>query len=299
MIILEGVDKSGKTMLARELKAITGWDIKKFGIPVGDPIPSYINELQSITGPKIYDRFIYGEIPYSIVKQRPRYMNWIAFTILDLMVQSTPHLVVYCRPPREDLQDRLTKEPDDYVNLEEGLKLYEEYDELFNCIEANTLCYDNLDLHKTIDDILEFIKHNHNWEKYNKWKEKGMPGIGRLNAKYLFIGERFNNNAQYQITFWSKSGEYLFRNIQKAGIRLKNCHFTNAISSDINWITKEQLEFLAPMKIICLGEVAYTTVRDLVPRKMVSKIPHPAFWSRFYSQDTDDYIKMLREACTI
>jgi thymidylate kinase len=39
MIILEGVDKSGKSTLAKRIATARGIKIKKFGIPHGNPVP--------------------------------------------------------------------------------------------------------------------------------------------------------------------------------------------------------------------------------------------------------------------
>lgn len=298
MIILEGVDKSGKSTLAQK---ILDWypelTLKKFGIPKGNPIPEYIDELLRYHNNVLYDRFIYGEVPYSIVKKRERFMRSFELTMLDLMVQSYPHLVIYVCPDRQTIFDRLAKEPDNYVNSTDILQLIEEYDNVFSFITSKTVFYVSPRADDKLKEYIATYACNVNKHaRFQYWKHNCSPGIGTLDPYYLFVGERYNPNAEFQVTFWSGAGEYLLQMMRYAEIKLDLCHFTNAFTSNTG-ITEEQINFFNAKKIIALGSIASDRLKELGIEH--TKIYHPAFWLRFKSGKELLYIKQLEDACKL
>jgi len=304
MIILEGVDKSGKTTLGKMISDKYGdLPVRKFGVPEGNPVPDYVDELYKTLVPKIYDRFLYGEMPYSLVK-RPNsvYIRPFQLQMLELILMTIPHVVIYCRPEWDTVSMRLCRDGDDYVNLAELKELYEIYDDMFTQPIGNVKIYDGENLNAILYSITEAMD-NDAWLRYRNWRRYGMPGVGKINRpRYLFIGERYNYKAEFQITFWSKSGEYLIQQLKKAGVNLSEAHFTNSISSDIKQLSLEQVLMLNPEKVICLGDVAWQVVsryRDKLDDMGIptTKIPHPAYWSRFRSGDEAEYVEGLRIAC--
>ncbi len=306
MIIFEGVDKAGKTTLINELsRHFFDMPIRKFVIPEGDPTYDYIEEMRRIRAPRLYDRFLFGELPYSTVKRpHARYVYNFELTMMELMLNTLPHLVVYCKPGWDVVASRFLAEGDSYIkNLTELRQLYEIYKAMFRNSACNVIEYP----HNSVPTILEIARRSviddAPWRQYLHWKDYGMPGIGSINApQYMFIGERYNHNAKHQVTFWSKSGQYLLNCIGRAGIKLTDCHFTNAISEDIRQITLEQIRMVAPKKIICLGDVAWSAVqpyKDILEDDgyVVTKIFHPSYWSRFRSRDEAGYIEGVKLAC--
>lgn len=293
MIILEGVDKAGKSYLADQLSREFGFPIKKFGIPKGNPIPGYIEELNNgEVHPVIYDRFIYGEIPYSIVKKRTRFMRYLELKVLDLMVQSRPHLVIYVRPTRNTIIQRLNTLGDDYIGQGEAIALYEEYDNVMENITSNCIIYDGSEkgYQQVISAVIEIIVHPKRWLERKEWLGYKHAGIGTLTPKYLFVADKYNENARYQVTLCSASGEFLFRCLEEVGIPTRFCHFTNALQ-DGNKINNGLLDILNPQKIICLGMAALSSINGIAYPK--TSLPHPAYWRRFHSNNVDGYIDML------
>jgi thymidylate kinase len=296
MIIIEGVDKSGKTTLAKKLSEEFKIPIKKFGIPTGDPIPSYIEELGK-NNLYIYDRFLYGEIPYSIVKHRTRYMKYLELRVLDLMVQTHSHLVIYVRPTRDTIDKRLARLGDDYIDRIEATQLYEEYDEMFSDITSNLMTFRGDQDYETISNFIKKIVLGDTFRKVQSelWLKFNHPGIGNILPKYLFIGDRYNYNAPYQITFCSTSGEYLFRALDAAKFPMGDCHFTNAFNAgDI--ISENLINHLNPNTIICLGDIPYAILSkfNLKAEKIV-KVFHPSYWKRFHAGEEDQYVSTLKE----
>lgn len=298
MIIIEGVDGAGKTTLAAKMGDTLDLDVEHFGVPEGDPNQWYIDSMAGMKGPMVLDRFFHSEIPYSIVKRRRRYMKFLEFTMLELMAMTFPHLLIYCRPSRRVVNDRYVEEGDTYVDVAELNQLYDEYDELTMRSNLNMVQYDGESdptsliarAAKTLDPV--------EWAHRDLWQSRGMPGIGTLRPKYLFVGERYNPNAKYKVTFWSKSGEYLLLCLLDAGISLKDCHFTNAYSLILDPLSRAQIELLNPERVICLGEIAWNVVKPVMPPDaIVKRVPHPAYSSRFPWVPRSEYVSLLGAAC--
>lgn len=298
MIIIEGVDGAGKTTLAAKMGDVLNLDVEHFGVPEGDPNQWYLDFMANMKGPVVLDRFFHSEIPYSIVKHRRRYMKFLEFTVLELTAMTFPHLFVYCRPSRYLVNARYVDDGDNYVDISELNQLYEEYDELTMRSNLNMVQYDGESDPTPIIQRAERALDERAWNGWGIWKKRGMPGIGSLNPKYLFVGERYNPNAKYKVTFWSKSGEYLFLCLLDAGINLRDCHFTNAYSLILDPISREQINMLNPERIICLGEIAWNVVKPIMdPDTIVKRVSHPAYPSRFPWVTRQDYIEDLRTAC--
>jgi hypothetical protein len=302
MIVLEGVDKSGKTTLFTEIFKKRNVIPHHFGIPKGDPTFDYQRLMEESITPLLLDRFFYGELPYSIVKKRAKYMTDLALRCLQLMMQTFPHLVIYMRPRREVVLERLMKDGDDYVDAGEVNRLYDEYDQMFNLIFNATFLFDP-DRH----DIDSFTPHLDQaldpkaWEFFHRWKSFDYPGTGALDPRYLFVGERFNRNSPHQVTFWSNAGKYLFECLDLNNVDMRLCHFTNAVHGFDTYIPQALIEFLKPRVIICLGDVAWANITKMkmpYPVKL-AKVPHPAYYSRFHSDKKQLYCHTLEEACTL
>jgi len=296
MIILEGVDKAGKTTLANKLSEKYGLEIRKFGIPKGDPTFEYSKTLRDISSPIILDRFLFGELPYSIVKRRTRYMDYLAYRILLLQLLTVPHLVIYLRPEREEIHRRLEKEPDSYVSHSEVDQLIEEYDNVFEYNFTNAISCNGL-LNTTHVAKIEEAINGEAWERRRQDESLSWEFIGSSRPRFLFVGERFNVRAEHQVPFWSSSGEYLHRSLDNAGVNQRYCTYTNAVSSDSSVIPASLVKRLHPKKIICLGTVAYERIKQLGYRNIAVKVNHPAHAQRF--QSNVNYAEVLKQACSL
>lgn len=68
-IIIEGIDKTGKSTLAKYLSKKFNLPIKKFSAPDGNPYNDYLDFIKNETKPHIIDRFYLGELVYGPVKR--------------------------------------------------------------------------------------------------------------------------------------------------------------------------------------------------------------------------------------
>jgi len=309
MIIIEGVDKSGKTTLAFELKKMfPELDIKKFGIPDGDPIDNYYAEIVASYRPKIYDRFLYGEYPYSRVKRPDKvFMDTRSFIMLELTLLTKPHLVIWAKPSVETIQKNFLRLGDDYVqDLVEFMHIYEHFEMMMPKSICNQIGFNYEDM-KNWQNITDGVRDAldwHAWSRYIDWKRSGMPGIGTIYPKYLFVCDRFSFYDMNQNPYWNADGEYLIEAINNAGIPLDKCHFTHAIGAKLNKITLNQILDLNPTHVICLGQAPWKHLKyfkdDLQEKDIkISKVPAPGWWLRTHKDNIDEYEEGLRLSCGI
>jgi len=309
MIIIEGIDKSGKTTLAFELKKMfPELEIKKFGVPDGDPIAGYYDEILSTFKPKIYDRFIYGEYPYSKVKRPDQvFMDTRSFIMLELTLLTKPHLVIWAKPSVETIQKNFLRLGDKYVqDLVELMHIYEEYERIMPTSICNQITFDYEDpknWQNIADGVRDALDYSM-WSRYVEWRAKGMPGIGSLYPKYLFICDRFSFYDINHNPFWDADGEYLIGSIVNAGIPLDKCHFTHAIGAEMKKISVDQIKLLNPTHVVALGASAWNSVESIQPileenEINVMKIPAPGWWLRRRKDDFEEYEEGLRLSCGI
>lgn len=300
MIIVEGVDKGGKSTLAAKLAKQYNLQIKNFGIPDGDPTLRYEKELKLVKEPMIYDRFFHGEIPYSIVKKRTRYIFGFELRMLELMLASIPHVVIHVRPSVKTLESRFRANPDPYIHIGEAYKILEEYDHVFEHSISTTYLWDGeFDPHPNLVTTIEKVISPAAWAYYDKWREIGWEGIGTLEPDFLFVGERYNEAAPHQVPFWSKSGKFLMKCLKEAHIDPRLCHFTNAVTGLDRTIPEKLIKSLSPKVIVCLGKVAWENTRLKAANLGIKavQVPHPAYFERFHAVSALDYIAMLEQTC--
>lgn len=149
MIIIDGFDNTGKTTLANILKEI--YDLEYLHSPseyrydFDKMVDWAIRELGS-KRKAIYDRFspltdqVYGPIlrggtPYQSDKRAKAVVTLLRYT---------PHLIIYCRPPRDRIFNFGERDQMDGV-IDNAVQLLNAYDELFKELENqgfNVLTYD-------------------------------------------------------------------------------------------------------------------------------------------------------------
>ena len=136
MIIVEGMDNSGKSTLAKHLA-------EKFGLEYLHSPSEYRNDtklmidwaLKQLLDQKlaVYDRFspISDRVYGPVLRGGTPYNDTIAGKSAVELLKTVPHLIIYCRPERERILNFGSREQMDGVTSQ-ATKLLEEYDALMS-----------------------------------------------------------------------------------------------------------------------------------------------------------------------
>ena len=129
IIIVDGPDRAGKSLLCSLLSKATGYKIehlsKDYVVPV---VKSYLDLLDHDN--TIFDRFYYSEIIYSNIKHRNLYLSDVDCMQIDEKIEQVNAIVLHVTSDFEVLQARLVETGDDYINsyeLDQLKMLYDDY----------------------------------------------------------------------------------------------------------------------------------------------------------------------------
>jgi hypothetical protein len=134
MVIVEGMDNSGKTTLVQEIAGLGARIVPSVGKPDREQARLRMQELLNETDAKVYDRFVaFSDEVYGRVLRGCNILDPDAYGAM-LRVMRANALVIYCRPPDDvilNFGDRAQMEG----VLERGSTLIRGYDRLFNLLE--------------------------------------------------------------------------------------------------------------------------------------------------------------------
>lgn len=167
ILILEGVDASGKSTLSEFFRKINpGIGVKVNDIPK-DPsdeehekIKEHYRTMIKIVNENpqtnfSFDRFFPSEIVYGKIKRKRDWYKDGFFKGIERSVKGRVHLLVYCDPGVEVIKERLQARGDFYVGVEDVQKLYDEYDKFLSRTTLNVL---RLDTNQPVEDLFKIVK---------------------------------------------------------------------------------------------------------------------------------------------
>lgn len=176
LIIIEGIDCSGKTWVVHKLLKKLGGETfllkhgnrPKTGSPeeikvlkrtYTDMLDIYRQFSLSITPPVhfIFDRYFQSELAYSQVMRGYEALADDWYKRLESEVKKENHILIYVRPNWEIIGTRLRSRGDDYVSIEEAKIILGIYERIVHNTSLNTIVIVNDDL-PDIDAVIETIE---------------------------------------------------------------------------------------------------------------------------------------------
>lgn len=119
IIIIEGPDGSGKTMLAEQISRQTGYNIIHRTQPKDDEEKKRMmgEYLQTIRAGKnmIFDRCWYSEMAYGPVMRDTSVISYPEMYELEAQLAKAGAIIIYCTGPKAALWKRCTKRGEEYV----------------------------------------------------------------------------------------------------------------------------------------------------------------------------------------
>lgn len=96
LIVVEGLDRTGKTTLSRNIKAETGCGYVHFSKPTAHPLDEYVEPVVDCPH-VVFDRYHWGEMVWPQIFGRESECDWRMFLYIELALQSRGAVVVHAQ----------------------------------------------------------------------------------------------------------------------------------------------------------------------------------------------------------
>lgn len=289
IIILEGIDKTGKTTLANLISKRYGFEIVKCSQPKGDPYIEYMTKLHQAEGKNVvFDRFYLGELAYGPVFRGKTQLSSEQCRNIELKAMSQGCIVIYCYDIPSKISERFKSDGETFAKDEHIQRLMELYSR--SMLETNLpVIYHQMktdhDMTKNLKMIIDELKDITPTHVIKK-------AVGnQLNPKLILIGDKRNNNLDNkilnryksvsQVFDFGKSSTYLFNELKLAKFEIKDVMLVNQVD-----LKKDDIDFLSNLErksafILSLGKNAKNKLKKLSSSLVFFPINHPQYEVRF------------------
>lgn len=302
LIILEGVDRTGKSTLATALAEFIGGEVWHRGKPSAHPLVEYEGALRGYdpldyTRHVVIDRWHVGERVWPSVFNRATRYDLPMFLHTDMFLRSRGALVVYCYRPDSDALAREYREhgePLEPATLTRALSLY---DAALGQTHAATLRWS---FEVSSSPSLEFIVSSakHRQDQVKRLHRITSEWVGSPYPEALLVGDELGpgydpvaDAAVPFVPYATTSGHYLL----SAAPRLA-CHglVTNAHSASGSDHLEPLYSKLGQPPVVALGKRASRTLMKLgIPH---CETYHPQYWRRFRHHEPHVYAELVTNA---
>ena len=294
-IILEGVDKQGKTSLANYLSKKFGFPILKYSQPKEDPYVEYMKLLVNQKQDVILDRFHLGELAYGPVKRgKSELLGWKIRNI-EMLLNMRDSFNIYCWTDSATTKKKFTEDREDYAKFEDIRPLALNFEKAIKTSlnHWNRFDYRTDPKYVKISEKIKVWQKRQNENKNILQKMIDMRAIGNFYAKTLILGEVSNVELEQEkyklinVPFANgPSADILYSALNKAKIPTTNYVLSNIRKAHLPGkpLLLDEIELPNIKNIVCLGNQSYELTSDYCEayqiRLPIIKVPHPAFVAR-------------------
>lgn len=291
LIVLEGVDKAGKSTLASKLQEKSGWPIVHFGRPGPDPALEYISFLKQ-NQDVICDRFFIGELVYGPLLRGKQSMSPLQITTIQRVCRTIGIVVVHVNPPYEIIEARMRRLGDKMVTNSQNRKAYTMFQAVMSQIKMPCFQWNGSG---DIDEIVNDIGKLTSWRPEHKIARDVCTGIGTVvDKKIVFVGDTLSkNNTWFNLPFdGGPAAKYFLKSLVLSGVDEKLVYVVNADTIKIKEVVF--LKHTGETQFVALGNNAYKKLKEL--GVTCSRVDHPQYWNRFHNSGYQDYSMLLSQA---
>lgn len=127
-IIIDGIDKTGKSTLARHLSKKLNMPIKKFSAPDKNPLMEYAEFIINKKRPHIIDRCYLSELAYGPVKRGKSYINKTEQFMLEAAIRERGCFCIYAVDLKSKITERFDKDKETFLKKSEIPAILEAFD---------------------------------------------------------------------------------------------------------------------------------------------------------------------------
>jgi hypothetical protein len=130
VVVIEGIDKSGKSSLAAAVRGLTGWPVMKFGPPknAGGASLEYFKALVDNPGPFIADRFHLGESVYGPLYRGTERMHPVSAAAIEGILLGRGALLVLMEDSPDRVAERFTSLGEDFSKVADVSTILADFD---------------------------------------------------------------------------------------------------------------------------------------------------------------------------
>ncbi len=304
-IVLEGIDKTGKTSLAKFLSEKLNMPIVKFSQPKEHPYVEYMRFLLTDLRPVILDRFYLGERAYGPVKRGKSELSDDEIRNIEATMQAGNPFLIYCTSPAKRIRENFKKDGETYTTDDDIIPLKNAYQQAIrkSKLKWNKFDYRNdKDYKKIYRRILAWHQHHINGRiGYKKLRE--LRVVGNPFTKYLLVGDvcntklKLNRDPKLVIPFaFGKSADYLYKALELAKIDPSTIAITNLkkYHNGVEGIVREIIELKRLKRVVFLGRSPKPCRTNGVPSVTIR---HPS-WAARFNYPIEQYAAELKLALT-
>lgn len=293
IVILEGVDKAGKTTLAEKLKEELHWPIVHFGKPGPRPADEYIVFLKELKDKDVIcDRFFVGQFVYGPLFRGSVGMTPVEVVTIERLCRKIGAVLIHVNPPYPVIGNRLVDLGDDMISATANVIAYDKFNAVIPSIK---LRYKQTYLGNYSKDIFKVLANRVKEIRFEHSGNKAFSGIGTcVGKKIVFVGDSLNLRTTWEgFPFdGGPAAEYLQKCLNLSFIQETEVYITN--SDRLQRQEVNDLIINGETQFIALGNTAYGRLKALGIKAEL--VPHPQYWSRFKHSDTAGYVLKLNIA---
>ena len=312
LIILEGVDKSGKSSLAKYLSNRLEIPIVKFSAPIEDAYIEYMDFLLNQRMPVIADRFHLGEDVYGPIKRGKSMLNdWKRRNIEEILMMRNP-LTIYCETNVGAVSKSFIDDKETFTLQSEILPIIEGFRQVIDksILEWRVFDYQRDPTYSKISILADEWFNDVQAHSFHLEALRVNRTKGDFYAKVLIIGDQCNGGLEAErykpcvIPFGNgPSAEKLYKALDLAGFK----QWDYALSNVYKWhldgnVGEIEAELRLPCleKIICLGNNTHEAVVQSMKEFNVTdievrKVFHPSYIAR-KGLSVEEYANQLKDA---
>lgn len=310
VIIVEGPDGCGKSVLATDLARRRGALLTRHGPYPGDGARVWLRYLEAMlpayadVADVVLDRSWLSEPIYGAAyRGGTNRISVAARRALERVALGRDAAVVMCRVPKlrcfENFRRRKAEGGEYLDDVKQLNAVYDGYKRLTyaagygGAFTDRWWHYDFTDEEKNVDGLAVDLN-------YGSAKTENLgPGIGawRPGEVTLLVGERPGGfGGRWHLPFVSDQGcsAWLAEQLEAAKIPERDLYWINARQSrgERDWTWSDFLDDLRPKKVIALGEDAVAWCQDATTSYVA--VDHPQYWKRFHHSKPYPLIKEIK-----